>query len=140
MKTTTPVTAAMRLEEKARTAFQQMQARKEDKPRKLNLRTCTDRLRAMRTELTEKCADTSQEYIEALGWMIHYITHPDDRTIVNELLFYTGIICALMGLCLGICGSVYVFLHNLPEAQTLQPYAAGFALAAFLCFWGVRRK
>ena len=142
---TTTITAKMHMEEAARKEFQKMLRKEQPKhaksaEKKLNLKASIRLLSALREKLVEEYGDTVKEYLAAIDYIIYHLTHPDDRTIVNELLFYTGFLCSLMGICLGICGSAYVFLGKLPEAQTLAPYAGGFALAALLCFWGVRRK
>ena len=96
-------------------------------------------VRTMREEMIEKCGDTVKDYIAAVDRIIDYLVNPDDRTITNLTLYVTGGICALLGLCCGICGAVYVFMANLPAAQTLGLYAAGFGGFGWLCFKGVRR-
>lgn len=135
---TTTITAKMHLEEAARKAFQQMQRQEKPKPKKLNLMTCIEKLRAMRKELIEKCADTSQEYIEALEWMIHYITTPSDRTLANMYLLIVGWLLMTLGVVCGAAGCWHAF-HGTAQAAIIGKYAAGFFAAGWVCFLGVRK-
>lgn len=135
------ITTEMHRENVARAAFQDMLKARSPKraEKKLNLSAAVRIVSTMREEMAQKREERGKDYLAALDYILYHLTHPDDRTITNELLFYTGGICAALGLCCGICGAVYVFMAKLPEAQTLAPYAGGFGLAALLCFRGVKR-
>lgn len=103
------------------------------------LKKAVEKGKEMLSEMQANGASYEDADFATLTRLIDFADTPDDRTLANEVLILSGILCAALAILLAIVGSIYVPLGNLVASEALQPYAGGFGLAALLCHLGVRR-
>lgn len=78
------------------------------------------------------------EDVRALETLRDNAETTDNATLAGSCMILGGLLCAALGLVLGLCGSIYVPMGKIAASQQLGPYALGFALFAVVQFTAVR--